>query len=317
MANPNNQITIPNVKEPVKPLLAINISFQHNIKLNSANYLSWKLQFHAMLVGYNLDGYVDGSHLAPAATVMINNQVSPNPACTTWIHQDKLIFSAIVGSPTPSIIPLIQCTTTSQEAWTNLINTYAKPTRGHIKQIKDQLKRTSKRSRSISKYMQFIKSWADELAVLGKPLDDEDLIEKILDGLDDDYRPLVDAINGRDTMISFDEHHEKLIIKELILNQSRSSSASLLATVNLAVPHTRLWLSSYPSPTSSAVGPQSSSSHGPHPPSKPYLGFCQACNTQGHTAKCYPLFDLVASQFQHSRPPQQLWQPRPSSSWQP
>ncbi|KAH7575581.1 hypothetical protein JRO89_XS02G0154700 [Xanthoceras sorbifolium] len=86
--------------------------------------------------------------------------------------------------------------------------------------------------------MQFIKSRTDELAVLGKPLDDEDLIEKILDGLDDDYRPLVDAINGRDTMISFDELHEKLITKELVLNQSRSSSASLPATANPAAPRT-------------------------------------------------------------------------------
>ncbi|KAH7557325.1 hypothetical protein JRO89_XS11G0120400 [Xanthoceras sorbifolium] len=194
MANPNNQITIPNEKDPTKPLLAINISSQYNIKLNSTNYLSWKLQFHAMLIGYNLHGYVDGSHLALVETAMINNQVSPNLAYTTWICQDKLIFSAIVGSLTHSIIPLIQCTTTSQEAWTILANTYTKPTRGYIKQIKDQLKR--------------------------KPLDNEDLIEKILDGLDDDYRPLIDAINGRDIMISFDELHEKLITKELMLNQS-------------------------------------------------------------------------------------------------
>ena len=53
---------------------------------------------------------------------------------------DKLIFSAFVGSLSASIIPFLNCTTTSCEAWTTLANTYAKPTRGHIKQIKEKLK---------------------------------------------------------------------------------------------------------------------------------------------------------------------------------
>ena len=35
--------------------------------------------------------------------------------------------------------------------------------------------------------MQVIKTQADELFTLGNPLDHEDLIVKILEGLDDDY----------------------------------------------------------------------------------------------------------------------------------
>ena len=81
--------------------------------------------------------------------------------------------------------------------------------------------------------MQFIKSRAYKLAVLGKSLDDEDLIEKVLDSLDDDYKSIVDIINGRDTLISFDELHEKLINKELSLKLSQSSSSPLPATANL------------------------------------------------------------------------------------
>lgn len=66
--------------------------------------------------------------------------------------------------------------------------------------------------------MQAIKSCA------GKPFDHEDIIEKIMDGLDDDYQPVIDAINGRDIQISFDELHEKLINNELLLHQKISSS---------------------------------------------------------------------------------------------
>lgn len=59
--------------------------------------------------------------------------------------------------------------------------------------------------------MQFIKCNSNELAAFGKLMDREDLIGKIHDSLVDDYKALVDAIECRDTPISFDESHEKLI----------------------------------------------------------------------------------------------------------
>ena len=62
-----------------------------------------------------------------------------------------------------------------------LANTYAKPSRGHIKQLKEQLKRCTNDSKSISEYTQAIKTCADELALLGKPVDDEDLIDRVLE----------------------------------------------------------------------------------------------------------------------------------------
>ena len=59
--------------------------------------------------------------------------------------------------------------------------------------------------------MQFIKCCAPQLVVFGKPLDHEDLIDKILDGLDDDYKTIDDIVQNREAPILFDELHEKLI----------------------------------------------------------------------------------------------------------
>ena len=98
-----------------------------------------------------------------------------------------------------------------------LANTYARPSRGHIKQIKDQIKQATQGSQTITTYMQYIKHRTDQLAMLGKPMDNEDIIEKILDGLNDVYKPIADVINARDTTISYEELHEKLINKELSL----------------------------------------------------------------------------------------------------
>ena len=58
--------------------------------------------------------------------------------------------------------------------------------------------------------MQFIKCRADQLVTLGKPLDHEDLIDKILDGLDDDYKSNVDIVQASEIPIFFDGLHKKI-----------------------------------------------------------------------------------------------------------
>lgn len=147
LLNTNTNLTVQNIHEPNKPLIVININ--NIIKLNSTNYLSWKLQIHATLIGYNLEGFIDGSTPCPPATTTKEGGNSPNPAYQTWIRQDKLIFSALVGSLTAPIKPLITQANTSQQAWAILSNTYAKPSLGLIKLIKNQIKNATKGSKNI------------------------------------------------------------------------------------------------------------------------------------------------------------------------
>ncbi|RVW90987.1 Retrovirus-related Pol polyprotein from transposon RE1 [Vitis vinifera] len=80
--------------------------------------------------------------------------------------------------------------------------------------------------------MQAIKTRVDELALLGKPIDDEDLIDRVLEGLSDEYKSVIDAINGRDMSISFAKLHKKLLNKEASLQTTQPLPLSLLATTN-------------------------------------------------------------------------------------
>jgi hypothetical protein len=152
-----------------------------------------------------------------------------------WIRQDKLLLNALIGSLSPTIIPFIACAWTAQEAWTILANTYVKPSRGHIKQVKNHLKNPTKGTRAIIEYLDSVKAHADELVILGAPLDPEDLNDKILDGLDDDYKEIVHAVKARDTPIFFDELHEKLISFEA------SNSTPLPITANPTQKTTHAW----------------------------------------------------------------------------
>ncbi|KAA8525981.1 hypothetical protein F0562_007919 [Nyssa sinensis] len=182
----NSPPIIHNTNEPNTSLISINISAQAPLKLTTTNYISWKLQFYTLFVGYDLLRYIDGSKPCPPSTITQNNTSVPNPAHNTWIRQDQLILNALVGSLSPIIISFIARAKTSEEAWLILANTYAKPSQGCIKQ-------------------------ADELAILGAPMDEDDLADKILDGLGDDYKELIRAVQARDTMIMFDKLHEKLL----------------------------------------------------------------------------------------------------------
>ena len=117
-------------------LITINISAQAPLKLTSSNYISWKLQFQTLFIGYDLIGYIDGSTPCPPNTITTNNTTTANSSHKFWVRQDQLLLNALIGSLSPTIIPFIARAKTAQEAWTILANTYAKPSRGRIKQIK-------------------------------------------------------------------------------------------------------------------------------------------------------------------------------------
>ena len=128
-------------------------------------------------------------------------EIVQTPDYFLWIRQDQLVLNAIAGSLSPTLIPFIASAKTSREAWTTLANTYAKPSRGRVSQLKEQLRVLAKGPQTITEYMQTVKSIVDDLAMLNAPVDDEDLTLKILGGLDDDYyKTLCDAIHFRETL---------------------------------------------------------------------------------------------------------------------
>lgn len=80
--------------------------------------------------------------------------------------------------------------------------------------------------------MQSVKARADELAILGAPIINDDLIEKILDGLRDEYKELVCVVQARDILITFDDLHEKLLTFEASLQSNMKEPVHFLVTTN-------------------------------------------------------------------------------------
>ncbi|KAK0598282.1 hypothetical protein LWI29_033262 [Acer saccharum] len=215
-------------------IISINIAAQAPLKLTATNYRSWKLQFHTLLIGFDLMGFVDGKRPCPPTTTTLGDITTPNSTHNIWVRQDQLLLNAILGSISPCIIPFIASAKTSHDAWTALANTYAKPSRGHIMHLKGVLTNISKGSQSITEYMQHAKSVADELAMLDAPENPEDLTVKILNGLGVEFKDISSAVRARDSAISFEELHEKLLNSEALLKQDSTRLQQLPITANFA-----------------------------------------------------------------------------------
>ncbi|KAL0800873.1 hypothetical protein Bca101_056048 [Brassica carinata] len=209
--------------------------------------------------------------------------------------------------------------TTTYDLWNILATSFGKPTRGHILQLKHQIRTSVKGTSSITEYLRSIKTKASDLALLGKPLDPEDLTEQILAGLGEEYKPEIDAVNGRDTPIAFHELHERLLNREAMILCKESPAATptpITANVTQTKTQQTNWRPNQNNNT------RSYNNYNNNRQAKPYLGRCQACGIQGHTVKYCPEFRIVrGSQAQHSQhlpygnaypqnSQQQQWKPR-------
>ncbi|KAI4299869.1 hypothetical protein L6164_033290 [Bauhinia variegata] len=131
----NSSNVILNEHEPTYPLVIV--SFQNASKLTTTNYLAWKLHVEAILIDYGLYKFLDGTHPALTTIITTEGTSSPNPVYLTWVYQYKLIFGAIVGTLSSTLSPLVSTAKTAKDAYDILAQNFARPSCGHIKQLKD------------------------------------------------------------------------------------------------------------------------------------------------------------------------------------
>ena len=106
----------------LQSLIAINNISQALVKLNSTNYFVRIAQFNALLIGYDLFGYVDGTLPCSPATI-VNSDLdvaSPNSIFALWIRHDQLLLNAIIGSVPVNLVTFIASSTSSHATWSTL-----------------------------------------------------------------------------------------------------------------------------------------------------------------------------------------------------
>ena len=144
---------------------------------------------------------------------------------------DKIISFALqsLGPLIPAAF-LVIGTKSSAKAWSCLKKTYANASRSQILNLKTTLARTNMDTMSVSEYLMTIKHMADELALIGASLSEDEILLHVLNGLSPKYKELGVVMCVRDTPISFEELHDKLIEHEIYLKRDMEMKENFNAT---------------------------------------------------------------------------------------
>ena len=178
--------------------------------------------------------------------------------------------------------------TSSADAISRLTKVYGNRSRTRIVSLKERLSSITKGDSNVCDYLRFIRSVADELALIGHSVGDLDLVIVTLNGLSPVYDEFCVAIRTRDTPLLFNELFEKIVDYEIFLQREECQQSSFPVTVNhvsrssFSHGHYKCSISS-PSEASPARY-NSSSSHPRNSSSRSPL-ICQYYDRRGYTAK--------------------------------
>ncbi|KAA8517361.1 hypothetical protein F0562_017633 [Nyssa sinensis] len=138
-----------------------------SIKLDGTNYLAWSAQLIPLFRSYGLMGIVDGSEPSTPQFSSDDQKAQGllNSAYVVWQYKDQTVL--VLGAR------------------------FAASSTSRISLIKRKLQSLQQGSMSCQNFLDEVKSLADELSVVGKPIDDSDLILSILNGLNSSFHCFV------------------------------------------------------------------------------------------------------------------------------
>ena len=168
------------------------------IKLDGPNYLTWHHQLTFVLGSNELMGFMDGSKTFPCQFLLDAEQKETstiNPDIVLWTMKDQYLLSLINATLIENILATILGMTTFHQVWTFLSTKFASQSCSRVTHLKHQLHHLHQGSKSCSNYHQFAKQWADELAAVSKPVDDDDLVSYVINGLNTSFNPFVMSIS--------------------------------------------------------------------------------------------------------------------------
>ena len=191
-----------------------------SIKLDGTNFLAWSAQLLPSFRSYGLMGIVDGSEPSPPqfTSTEHKNQGILNSGYVVWQYKDQTILGWIISSLSPAVVSTIYGLETSRLAWQALGARFAAPSTSRISLIKRKLQSLQQGSMQCQQFLDAVKSLADELFVVGKTIDDSNLILSVLNGLNSFFHSFVTTymLLAKEKSMSFSDFHAELLNFDLM-----------------------------------------------------------------------------------------------------
>ncbi|WVZ67677.1 hypothetical protein U9M48_016724 [Paspalum notatum var. saurae] len=208
-------------------------------KLTRQNHAVWAPQVLTPIRGARLEGHITGKTAAPDAEIESKPSKDgddaikvPNPAYEEWFATDQQVLGFLHSSLSKEVMPQVATAKTAAQAWSTLQTMFASQVRARAINTRLALTTTQKGTMLVSEYFAKMKALGDQMAAAGKPLEDEEMVAYILNGLDADFNGLVSALVTRVEPISVAELYTQLLSFEtrLDLQQGGSNSSANIAT---------------------------------------------------------------------------------------
>uniref|UniRef100_A0A2N9EUK7 Integrase catalytic domain-containing protein n=1 Tax=Fagus sylvatica TaxID=28930 RepID=A0A2N9EUK7_FAGSY len=183
-----------------------NMSNLMSTKLDSTNYMIWKLQISAILDAYSVIDHLDGSTPQPRQVLVSETGIQQiNPAFLIWQKRDKALLSLLYSTLSSPVLAMVVGLSTSQEVWDKLEERFTCTARANVLNLKLELQSIKKGNESMNSYLQRIKTVRDKLSAVGVHSDPEELLHVILKGLPKEFAPFASAIRTRDGILSLEK----------------------------------------------------------------------------------------------------------------
>jgi hypothetical protein len=199
--------------------LASMIAHPVSEKLAKHNHTTWRAQVLATIRGARLEGYLTGSAKKPA--MMIDGKdgdMVTNPVYEDWLAADQQVLSFLLSSVSKEILIQVATKEIAAEVWQAIETMFASKTRARAVNTRLALATTQKDNMTVTEYIGKMRFLGDEMSAAGRPLEDDELVEYILTGLDDEFDPVVSSVLARTEAISVSELYSQLLAFEIQLD---------------------------------------------------------------------------------------------------
>uniref|UniRef100_A0A2N9IZG0 Reverse transcriptase Ty1/copia-type domain-containing protein n=1 Tax=Fagus sylvatica TaxID=28930 RepID=A0A2N9IZG0_FAGSY len=195
----------PSPQLPSPLLLLSNMSNLMSIKLDSLNYMVWKLQLTTILEAYSMIDHIDGSVQKPSQYLVDaegNLTTRANPSFLSWKKRDKALLTLIYSTLSPPVLSMVVGLNSAQEVWNTLETRFT------------------------------IKTTRDKLSAVGVQIDDEEMLHMVLKGLPKEYPSFNSTIRTRDDSLTFEKLSVLLQTEEISINESSEINSALAMFVS-------------------------------------------------------------------------------------
>lgn len=219
---PNSASTVTLASSSSIPYRLVVLNIPISIKLTRGNFLTWRCQIEPALHGHGL--YCFLTEDPPSITLTTDGVQSTNPAFSHWYQQDQLLLTWLRSSLSETILNQTASCATSSQLWRLLQQSFSATSRARRTELRRALKTTTKGGSTCLEFCQRLRAIADELAFIGSPVSDDDLVIQILAGFGSEFNSVVAAANAKE-ILSFADLQAMLLSHEALLSSQLGGGA--------------------------------------------------------------------------------------------